>query len=236
VVRARRQSEMQSALLLHLLHARSKHGRIGDDLHAFILAVHPQLAPADVETTRTGVMRVATTTRDASRTLRVHGLLRDSVETRTRKWELSVLGILVAVELSTRYDTPTLPDRRRFVERFGRFGESERLSEELEEVVRRYAEASAVRAALLGICQRDRDLFETFDDVVNTVATYCQRLAEQWSALDAGETAPDRKAQKARADEMLRVVEAAVPPGAFAEDVNKSLSLDGLPGMKRPSV
>lgn len=107
----RRHPDLHVALLLFLLYSGRAERRIGDDLNQFILEVKEGLHPCDTETTKTGVVRIATTTRDAARALRQHGLLRDVDETRGRRWELSVLGVLVASELSERHPKLGLPDR-----------------------------------------------------------------------------------------------------------------------------
>lgn len=239
--RPRRQSELQVALLVHLLHARSQSGRIGDDLHRFILGVGGDLAPTDVETTETGVMRIATTTRSAARTLRMFGLLRDTDETRTRTWELSVLGILVAVELSRSMPTLALPQRNAptgspnalrdsesMAEYFLRhqwFSEGIRLADPVAASVRHFRDDAVVRAALLRLCADDSDVFPSFATVVRTVARYCAALDDGLEHAAEQREKVDPKALRRAADEMLAVVESAVRPSALAEDVNKSLSL-----------
>jgi|GEM_PF-6603927 len=230
--RPRRQSELQAALLLHLLHARSKHARIGDDLHQFILAVGDDLAPADVESTRTGVMRIATTTRDAARALRLHGLLRDSDETRTRTWELSLLGILTAVALSETKPTRSLPPLAAFADTTGRFGESKRLSQDVETVVGNFDDELRVRDSLLALVTPDKDVFVSFQQVVRTLTKYCMSLSAHWRALDERHRTLSVKELRAAADAMLSAVESAVIPKVLAEDVNKSLSFRQLPGFK----
>jgi hypothetical protein len=231
--RYRRQSELQSALLLQLLHARSDRGRIGDDLHRFILAVSADLVPADTETTRTGVTRIATTTRDAARALRWYGLLRDSDATRTRKWELSLLGILTAVRLSRRTPTMGLPPHNAFGYSNGRFADSDRLSQDVEEALRAFRDDDEVKAALYPLCARDHDIFSNFNEVVATLARYCETLDAQWRALDDKRRTRTPAEVRAAADDMLRTVEDAVPPGALAEEVNKSLAFDQLSSLGR---
>ena len=101
-----------------------------------------------METTKTCVVRIATTTRDAARALRQHGLLRDVDETRGRRWELSVLGVLVASELTKQHAELRLPDRHDQGDGYGQTWALKRLAPDVEDVVRTFAHAADVRRAL----------------------------------------------------------------------------------------
>jgi len=231
--RARLPSELQECLLIHLLHRRSRTGSIGDDLHEFVVAIRADLSPRDIESTRTGVMRIATTTRDAARVLRIHGLIQDSDETRGRRWDLSLLGVLAAVEMGRVGRGGALPPAAAYVSGMSRFGEGDRLASSLEEMVARFRDPVIVSTAVAELCGSDLDIFPTFDAVVRTLSTFCQTLYTHWQELDSRASRLTPKDIRSAADAMLRTVEESVSAGLFAEEVNKSLALDQLLGAGR---
>lgn len=231
--RSRLPSELQECLLLHLLHRRSRSGSIGDDLHEFVVAIRDDLAPRDVESTRTGVMRIATTTRDAARVLRMHGLVRDNDETRGRRWDLSLLGVLTAVEVGGAGRGGALPPLAAYEHTVSRFGEGDRLAASLETTIARFGDPGVVAGAIRRLCSPDSDVFPTFDVVVHALVEFCRSLVVHWQALDARASILTSKDVRAAADEMLRTIQDSVPAGLFAEEVNKSLALDQLIGAGR---
>jgi hypothetical protein len=231
--RSRLPSELQECLLLHLLHRRSRSGSIGDDLHEFVVSIRDDLAPRDVESTRTGVMRIATTTRDAARVLRMHGLVRDNDETRGRRWDLSLLGVLTAVEVGSAGRGWALPARAAYENSVSRFGEGDRLASSLEETIGQFGDPGVVAGAIRRLCSPDSDVFPTFDVVVQALAAFCRSLVVHWQALDARASILTSKDVRAAADAMLRTIQDSVPAGIFAEEVNQSLALDQLLGQGR---
>jgi hypothetical protein len=225
----RRHPDLHVALLLFLLHSGREESRIGDDLYHFIISVKNGLHPSDVETTRTGVVRIATTTRDAARALRQHGLLRDIDETRGRRWELSVLGVLVASELTGKHPELRLPERHDQGDGYGQIWALKRLAPDVEEVVRRFAHPTEVRRALSELVDPDKDVVISFDVVAQTLAHYCAGLEDRWRAMDSRGKVKGARDLQAEADAMLRAVSAAIIPSRFALEVNKSLSMRQLP-------
>lgn len=226
----RRHPDLHVALLLFLLHSGRAERRIGDDLNQFIIEVKEGLHPSDMETTKTGVVRIATTTRDAARALRQHGLLRDVDETRGRRWELSVLGVLVASELTERHPKLGLPDRHDQGDGFGQTWALKRLAPDVEKVVRTFAHPADVRRALSELVDPDKDVFISFDVVAETLSHYCAGLENRWREMDARGKVKSGQDLQAEADAMLRAISAAIIPSRFALEVNKSLSMRQLPG------
>jgi hypothetical protein len=226
----RRHPDLHVALLLFLLHAGRPDSRIGEDLNQFILAVQKGLSPSDLETTKTGVLRIATTTRDAARALRQHGLLRDVDETRGRTWALSLLGMLAASELTKQHDALNLPPSIGQGDGHHQPGARKRLAADVEAVVRSFAHPDSVRSALSLLVDPDKNVFTSFDVVAQTLANYCSGLEQRWRAMDERRKVQSERDLKREADAMLHSVEAAIIPSRLVVDLNKSLSMRQLLG------
>jgi hypothetical protein len=222
---ARRHPDLHVALLLFLLHKRTVGSHIGENLNQFILAIGDGLMPADLEATRTGVIRIATTTRDAARALRQHGLLRDSDETRGSRWELSVLGILTAVRLSDSHAKISLPAAVASGEAFSLNGGRKRLASEVEKIIRTFAAPRDVEKSLMALVGEDTDVFASFERVVDVLASHCKSMKEHWRALDERRYIKSQIALREEATRMLRAVEESVQTEPFAEALNKRLSV-----------
>jgi len=141
--------------------------------------------------------------------------------------------VLVAAEVSRGGLGGALPPAAAYVHGVARFGEGDRLASSLEETVARFRDPAVVATAVEELCGADRDIFPTFDSVVHTLSTFCQTLYMHWQELDSRESRLTPKDVRLVADAMLRAIQDAVPSRVFAEDVNRSLSLDQLLGEGR---
>ncbi len=225
----RHPTELQRPMLLYLLHRHRQGDRIARLIDGFIEAIHPYLSARDVESTGTGVARIATTTRATARALRLHGLLTDSERTAFKTWELSVLGVLVAVRLHRERQGWGLTSRRQAPAYPGRYGGSSMLHPDVVRILRRYQNPSNLSADLLRLCESDREVFATFDLVVETLSAFCLELHQDDSSLDVALKKHVREAAlKAAATRMLGTVSDAVMPGFFTKDVRHKLAIDEL--------
>jgi len=221
----RTQGELQAPLLLYLLRRRHTGMRVGNLILEFVNALRPYLSAADVETTETGVTRVMTTARIAARTLRDYGLLTDTKATAYRTWQLSLLGVLVAVRLQDGKHTLAMEQRQRAVsDPAGPFGGTNMLAAPVREAMSRLADPAQVVGTLQRLSEPNTGAFDTVGPALDALATYCARL-EPGGQPPVGSLAELRVAARA----MLAAVDEAVPAELLAEELAKRLALQELP-------
>jgi hypothetical protein len=90
-------TDLQVHLLVFLLCRHVPREKIFLTLERFIRQIHPILTPLDFERTKTGTTRCYTNTRFALVELRRVGLLKVTQEELFKTWDLSSLGVVVAV-------------------------------------------------------------------------------------------------------------------------------------------
>jgi hypothetical protein len=219
------QFELQVPLIHFLLHQHRRGWRIGRLIPAFLGDIQSALSPADVETTRTGVTRVATTTRSTARTLRLHGLFADSHRTAYKTWELSTLGLLVGLHLYDRGASMEIEPRALPWAGSKRFGGSDCLTETVASALLDLADPLVVAQTLGRACTHNREVFSTFDRVVSIVTVFCERFANAHDRRGA-DLLELRDASKA----LISSLESAVPAGALAEDIGEQFALRDLIG------
>lgn len=222
----RTQGELQVPLIRYLLRGYWAPRRINDLLVEFLGEIRPWLSTDDVESTRTGVMRVMTTTRSAARSLRLHGLLTDSARTAHKTWELSVLGLLVGAILHERAgQTPEVASRTLPQVTSGPFGGDTFLAQPVAEVLGLLRDPREVSAALQRICVPDRDVFATFDQAVNIMVSFTSGLESQ---RDGRHPEPHERREVAQA--MMEALRVAVPPAALGRDLATHFAFEELLG------
>ncbi len=92
-------STLQIPLVTYLLLTFQKQQQILTLIHSFIREIRMNMTPYDFQKTQTGVTRCVTNTRFASLSLRDAGLIKFTHKEAFKRWELSFLGIIVAVML-----------------------------------------------------------------------------------------------------------------------------------------
>jgi hypothetical protein len=219
------QFELQVPLIHFLLHQHRRGWRIGRLIPSFLGEIQSALSPADVETTKTGVTRVVTTTRSTARTLRLHGLFADSHRTAYKTWELSTLGLLVGLHLYDRGASTKIAPRALQWPGTKRFGGSDFLTEAVASTLNDLADPLIVAQILARACTPNREVFSTFDQVVSIVTLFCERFAKAHDRRSA-DLFELRDASKA----LISSLESAVPAGALAEDIGAQLALRELIG------
>jgi hypothetical protein len=222
----RSQDELQISLILYLFITYRHKRRINDLLIGYLEELRPWLSPDDVESTRTGVMRVMTTTRSAARALKLHGLLIDSPDTAYKSWELSILGLVVAAILVERRGRfVELTPRNVRVASSGRFGASNHLTSHLAELLRELSDPKVVSQALMRVCSPNKDVFSSFEMVEQILV----RFGEKFSRISK-ERRLDWAELRDEARALLNVLQECVPPNALADDMAKDLALRELLG------
>jgi hypothetical protein len=221
----RGQVELQVPLIEHLLQTHQQPQRINDLLVDFVESIKGHLSPADVETTRTGVTRVVTTTRGAAQALRDHGLLIYSDRTAYKTWELSVLGLLVAAILREGNAGGQLQARRLRTRDGGAFGASNTLAEPLRHALDDLANADVVVNRLRTVFGANHDVFASFERAVELITQFCERLQGQ---AQAGQNEWHTKRATTRA--FLDELRLALAPRQLADDLLKNYALKGLLG------
>jgi len=92
-------STLQIPLITYLLLTFQKQQKILTLIHSFNREIRMNMTPYDFQKTQTGVTRCVTNTRFASLSLRDAGLIKFTHKEAFKRWELSFLGIIVAVML-----------------------------------------------------------------------------------------------------------------------------------------
>jgi hypothetical protein len=222
----RSQAELQVPLMLYMFVTYRKKRAISDLLVDFLEELRPWLSPSDVESTRTGVMRVMTTTRSAARALRLHGLISDSQRTAYKSWELTVLGLVVAALLIEREGTSLeMQPRGLRVTSGGRFGASNHLTEPLSKIARELHDPRNVTRALHRVCSPNREVFPTFDRVVGIIVSWSKRREESLTSRH-----PDMFQLRKQARELVSELSTLVPENALADDMAKDFALRDVLG------
>ncbi len=225
VDKPRTPDELHVPLLLYLLRDRNAGERIGDDLQHFILSIVNDLGPADVETTETGVMRIATTTRMAARALRHFGLIRDSDETRTKTWDLTLLGILCALDLGEWHPAPRLPKRGERTPIVRKRGGPERLAFSVEQSIESFVDERRVREELFSLLGDHPDRGALVDTVAPVIAARCRDFQEYWHGSHERDGAPDAEALQGHVRAFHHRIEAVIPPSRVATLAARAFSL-----------
>lgn len=211
--------ELQTPLLLHLVHNRMRKRPIGQLLADFIEAITPFLSPLDVESTQTGVSRVATNSRFAARTLRSWGLLRTSREVAFKTWELTHLGVIVGAILVMKGNKIRIEPRRL------KTSSSDWLAKPLQEVSHDLRDPVKLRRALAAICIPNADVLASMATVLEILQDYGEVIcSDQSPGLSFAE-------RRSKAAALLQSVEEAITPEQLADDIVTDLALRDLLGV-----
>jgi hypothetical protein len=221
----RGQVELQVPLMLYLLQTHGRVRRINDLITDFVESLKDELSPADVETTRTGVTRVVTTTRSTARALRIHGLLTSSERSSYKSWELSVLGLLVAAILQEQGTDMKLRARCLRTQDGGPFGMSNALAEPVAHVLGDLAAPDVVGARLRAILGPNQDVLDSFEQAGMLIAQFCARLKRE---DQVGHT--DWHAQRWATKAFLGELGTVLTPSQLGDDLLKNQALKGLLG------
>lgn len=217
---ARNPMELQTPLLLYLVHNHRRDAAVADLIHDFVRLIRPSLRPEDVETTRTGVTRVVTNTRLAARTLRTWGLLRYTQAEAYKTWELSHVGIIVAMALALRGTTfsPVVRMLRQSNPSHGW------LAEPLSLMCQALKEAEKLRAVLAQISSPNSDIILSMDIIKDLLRTF------EHLSLPAGRDAASLRKRQEIAVGMMQEISVKIPQRQFADDSVTDLALRELIG------
>jgi len=169
LLKIRNPDNLQASLIVFLLLNFRSHNSVLCIIEAFIDEIKPSLTIKDFEKTKTGVIRCFTNTRFAAKQLRDYGLLKFTREEAYKRWELSFLGVLVAVKI---------------------FEESWRMtpSPEIQKTpfdvrilnaLKGLKKIKGVRGVLEHICM-DKELFPSFEIILQSF----ERLAKKYEYSD----------------------------------------------------
>jgi len=147
-----------------------------------------------------------------------------SDRTAYKTWELSLLGLLVAMVLDDRFDADEIPSRGLPMGGgAGRFGGSTSLHESVSEVLRELANPERVSQILRRACASDREVFETFVHCVNVVSRFCDQFRDEHRRRNV-DVAELRRASRV----LLAELDALVPARLLADDLAKHYALEDL--------
>jgi hypothetical protein len=215
-----KQSELQMPLLLLVAMQRRQGVPVGLQISGFMERIGGSLSPEDVETTRTGVTRVVTTTRSAARALKLHGLIEVSTETNYKTWQPSVMGILVAGVLVQRQAPVSLhPRSLRLSESAGPFGLSTNLHGDLVDIVHSLQRREEVERLVHFVCGQNSDVLSSFVAAVDTVVAF---------ARDYPATSREIHANRAQANALLGRLRESIDSKVFSEEFAIDLALRDL--------
>jgi hypothetical protein len=211
------QDDLQTSLLVYLFVSYRKRVQISRQIAGFLRELQPWLSAEDVETTRTGVTRVMTTTRSSARALREHGLISQGPGTAHRRWVLTIAGLLVAAQLVERKGSAVDLDARGLRKTGdGTFGASLHLSEDVVTALAPLRDPQKVCELLTRLCGPDREVVEAFDHVVTEVSRYAHLVCDPDTS---GRGLPERRsAAKAIIDRLSETIPSDVLADAFAKD------------------
>lgn len=206
--------QLQRRLLEHLLVDHGQTRSILALIDSFISRIHKELGPVDFKRTDTGVIRCYTNTRFAANKLRDAGLLKFTQREAYKIWMLTLPGFLVAAKALQE----PLPPINGTV-KFNVFGLDEFIHE-CRSTVKAYPDF--VRT-LSSICAPDKDIFTTFEPVLNKCHAHLQGY---WRTLDRF----DLKSEEITtlSTDLIRRIDQTEGYGKFIEEFSASIQLDRL--------
>lgn len=219
---ARTPDELQVPLLLYLLQNHRRGARIGDLIADFIRNMRRSLTPFDMESTRTGVPRVATNTRLAAQALREWGLLERSDRFVYKTWELTHLGMLVGSALYMENASKALQPRT--LPRSHHGG----LVKEIRSICAELTSEARLAELLERICRPHEDVLESLAEI-RTI------LTEFHKNLSAGPGSPDSNEERREGVRVLvEKIKELIPLEDLATDLATGIGLDELLQIRKP--
>lgn len=174
---------LQASLLVFLLLNFRRHDSVLQVIEGLVDEIRSTLSIRDFQRTKTGVIRCFTNTRFAAKQLRDFGLLKFTKKEAFKRWELSFLGILVALQLYEKQwrDAPshkitTVP-----------------LDSRILDALSRLQNLNKVREILDLLCE-DKNLFPAFGDMQKTF----EKLAKTADAFLSSNFKKGEHLQKAK--------------------------------------
>jgi len=212
--------ELQVPLLIYLVHSRSRREPIGDLLADFVTVASPFLTPWDMESTRTGVPRIATNTRLAARDLRAWGLLRYTRGEAFKTWELSHVGLIVGAGLSLRGATVSLQTRALKASHGG----SGWLTERIQDLWHDLSDVVKLKAILHAISRPNSDILKSMEKIQELLVAYGHLAHPRASGREV------LHESRAEAEDLIECMQGVIRADDLADDVVTDLALRSLLG------
>lgn len=160
--------DFQTPLLTYLLFM-SRDGQVIGTVENFVAGCRDQLATADFQRTRTGATRCFTNVRFAAATLHHYGLIRNEFRRGHKRWDVTLLGLLVADALAAD-GAPSLEIKRRSVPRVTA---GFPLSPDIGSMLQRFADSACVEERLNALVSGPT---EGFQAIAKRLAAFCHKF------------------------------------------------------------
>ena len=204
--------ELQIPLLLHLLQNRDRMRPIRHLLSEFVEQVKPFLSPLDVESTKTGVPRIATNTRLAAHTLRTWGLIRSSRPVKFKTWELTHLGLIIGMAFAL--DGHKIQLTPPTVRTSGKW-----LAIPIRVMMTALEDPHKLRDVLSAVCRVNADILNSMSTILDILRDYGELITPPAS----GPT--HLRERQAEAANLLERIQQEIPSDQLADDVVVDLAL-----------